>query len=434
MIRTIRFPFMAFIPLLLILGLSACTESTEPVSDPGDRLAIQGSGTVDPGAGTFVLKTFETPALNGGQPGLVQLVGSNMIVLPDSGAVSIDVALRNLSHGPVYAPAVVWLSDFTPSGLLVLNPDLMIGLPGSATNGDDAFSQYGFDYSEFFGEDGFLGPQETSEPKTWSFGNYNGNSFSFASRAEFGLAPDLPRIAGLSWMDNNGNGTVDPDEQPVGFGFVNVLFPDGHVAGIMVGPDGRYSLPVQEAGLYELHFDPLIDTFAPIAFSTPNPLDVLLVPGPTGQITSFLDANFGIVNNLPSWNIIQFTNLSPDSLQIGGFELIDAYLESPVSLAMQVAFSGCAPDEPFSLFMTGGFMESIPVQANIVLRKDYESECEAFWTTDIRFDLSPLIDRFIGIYGPGALILNITDFSGETRHVQLDLYPPVGGGDLAGVN
>ena len=192
----------------------------------------------------------------------------------------------------------------------------------------------------------------------------------------------------------------------------------------MVGPDGHYSFPVEMPGLYSLHFDPMIDTFAPIGFSTPNPLEVLLVPGPDGQPGSFLDANFGMFNDFLFSPVIQFSDETPDSLQVGSYELLGAVLESPMSLNLEVGFSGCDPDEAFSLFMTGEFMESYPPQANIVLRKDFETDCDAAWQGEKRFDFGPLVQRFLESYGPGILLLNLHEFNGDVTQFELALFPP----------
>ncbi len=188
----------------------SCSDSNEPATESGDRSETPGAGTVDPNAGTFVLKTFDIPPPNGGPPIPVKLVGSNLIIDPDSNSISIDVAIGNLHDEPLFAPAVIWLSQFVPSQTEVLNPDLVMDPPS---------------------------PGETSEPKTWIFRSFGGVSFSFAVKAEFGMVPHLPRIAGLCWRDANRNGIIEPPEHSLGWGVVNVRFPNGEMTQVTVGPD-----------------------------------------------------------------------------------------------------------------------------------------------------------------------------------------------------
>ncbi len=420
----LRSLYLILIFFFLGLGIIGCSESTEPLADNPARSGAQGQGTIDPAAGSFILKTFDVPPPHGGSAIPVQLVGSNLVVLPDSGQVSLDVALRNLHFEPLFAPAMIWLSEITPSSVLVLNPDQVRAPMGPDAACPTCETQFGFDYSDLFGEDDVLGPDETSDAKTWIFSNADNSSFSFAAQAEFGMVPDLPRIAGLCWSDQNRNGIFDQNELPLGFGMVEVRLPHGGLIQTMVQPDGRFALPVEESGLYQLHFHPMVETILPVGFSTPNPLEILLVPGPNRQPNSFLEANFGIFNEVPGFGIIQFTNLPADSLQVGDYRLLEAYLESPVSLGVTVNYGGCGPDEPFTLFMTGGFLESMPPQANIVLRKDYETDCDAIWQTQIHFDLGPLVDRFLDAYGPGILLLNLIDFAGNERQLELVMFPP----------
>jgi len=424
MLRYSQSGILAASCLLLVLCLISCSDSTDPVTTTGNLSEIQGEGTINPGTSTFLLNTFANNPPGGGPSENVQLIGSNLVVDPNSGMVTIDVAIGNQNNGPLFAPAVVWLSDFIPASLLVLNADLVFESIGPDLHGPLGDIHYGFDYTELFGDDGILGPQEVSEAKTWRFSSIDGSSFSFAAAIEFGMVPDLPRIAGYCWFDENRNGFPEPNEPQLQYGLVNVSFPNGQIAEAMVGPDGRYSLPVEDAGLYTLHFDPMIDTFAALGFSTPNPREVLLTSDVDGQTNSFLEGNFGMFTDVPLMQAIQFSNQTPEFLQVGSFQLLEAQLESPVSLMVKVGFSGCGPDEAFSLFMSGDFMESFPPQANIVLRKDWESDCDAVWQQQIRYDLGPLLYRYMAGYGPGILLLNLHDNSGDVLQIELAIFPP----------
>lgn len=419
MFRSHRIPITILATLALVLGLGACSDSTGPGDNGTGRTEIQSEGTIDPAAGSFVLKTLDIPPPDGSAPAPIQLIGSNLTMGPD-GTVSVDVAVRNLHSAPLYAPAVVWLSRFAPAGVLPLNADWVI-IPmdphGASPIGHD---EYGFDYAAAFGDDGRLEPEEISAPRTWTFGGHDGGSFSFAARAEFGLEPDLPRIAGLGWWDTNRNGVADVQEQPHPWGAVRVAFPGGEVFDVFAGDNGRFSVMVEDPGLYELRYDPLVDMI--VEFSTPNPLQVLLTTGADGRVHSFLDADFGMYAPGTVDHVIQFTDLTPDSLQIGQYELLQASIKTAHLLLAEVAFSGCDQQETFSLFMSGGFMESMPIQADLVLRKDDQTDCEAYWINTAWFDLRPMMEAFLTAYGPGHLQLNLHDFEGNVTEILMEVW------------
>ena len=415
----------------LVPWLAGCSDSTEPSTEDSTQTATQGEGSFDASAGTFVLKTLDVPPPDGGPAVPIQLIGENLYVSPDSGLVSLDVSVQNLSTEPLYAPpALIWLHDFSPEAVAPINADFVVSPVAVVDDGNGNSPiwpvDYGYDYADQLGEDGVLGPGETSAAKSWRFNNPDGVSFSFASQAEFGMVPDLPRIAGFCWLDDNRNGMREPHESLLSFGMVSITLPDGGVATVWLDESGHYAVPIQAAGLYRVYFDPMIDSagyIVPIGFSTPNPLEVLITPGPDGQPQSFLDANFGVFADLPVQPVIQFADVPPDSLQIADYQLINARLETPWALWADVAFSGCSPEETFSLFMSGGFMESNPVQADLVLRKDVPTDCDAAWENEIHFDLGPLVERFLASYGPGELLLNLHTYGGDVQTLVLEIPP-----------
>ena len=54
---------------------------------------------------------------------------------------------------------------------------------------------------------------------------------------------------------------------------------------------GAFRFMVDDVGLYRLRLESLVD--CPVCYTTPNPLEVLLTPGPDGRPESFGQAVFG---------------------------------------------------------------------------------------------------------------------------------------------
>lgn len=414
--RVFSFPALAG---LLLLALSGCSDSTEPQVSDGNLGGSLMEGSLDPVTGDFVLKTLELTDPDGGRPIRLQLIGSDMATDPELDTVEIMVAVRSRHDEPLYPPALLWLSSFQPDTVTVLNPDFLLpgGVPGAP-------GVYGFDYSELLGDDGMLAPGETSAAKLWRFHAPGLLPFAFGARAEFGLAPDLARLGGQCFHDLNRDGVRQPDEQPVLHGVIHVATPAGEVVETMVQIDGRYALHVLEPGLYTVHFDPMIDSFAPVAFSTPNPRQVVITETPDGQLQSFLDADFGVYTDIPPGAPpVQFTDLPPDSLHYEVWSLQEAEIDDHHLLELEVGYSGCQSDHPFSLWVSGGFMESMPVQVNLVPVHELAEDCDAAFEGEYVFNLWPLRERFLEAYGPGVLLLNIIEFDGEVTQLEWPIFP-----------
>jgi hypothetical protein len=414
-----------FVSGLLLTGLASCSDSTTPQGrdDPLGGAVIEGS--FDPDAGTFVLRTLEV-ATDEGPIVRIQLIGTELSTDPDSNTVSLRVALRSLHPEPIFGPIELWIGQIQPAGVEVLNPDF-VRIPFGLNENKSPTGEvtFGFDYSQLVGDDGVLDPEETSSARLWQFMSPDLAPFSFGARAEFGLVPDLARIGGLCFDDNNRNGLLDAGESPLPFGVVAVRTPGAETVETFVGPEGRYSLHVEEAGLYELRYDPQIDSFAPVAFSTPNPRHVLITRDSAGQLQGFEEADFGVYTDLFQYPPpIQFTDLPADSLHFETWQLIRAFISDAHLLNLEVGFSGCQPQHPFTLWMSGGFRESFPVQVDLVPVHELAEDCDAHFTIDRLFNLMPLRQEFLRVYGPGVLLLNVTDFDGNVTPVEWPLFPP----------
>jgi hypothetical protein len=197
--------------------------------------------------------------------------------------VALDVAIRNLGQQILYAPAIVWVSDFVPPTVRVINANLP--LPGPI------LIRWGFDYSRLLGPDHMLAPGMESETYRWRFHDPGTAAFSFAAAVEANLDPPAAVISGGVFEDLNGNGIRERNEPPWLACVVHLTEPDGTRQLANLNEVGAFRFVVDEVGLYQLMLESLVD--CPVCYTTPNPLEVLLTPGPDGRPVSFGQAVFG---------------------------------------------------------------------------------------------------------------------------------------------
>jgi len=408
--------------LLLLALYAGCSDSTAP--GPVDQ-----DNVLDPGDGSFALKDMTIP-VPWGPPVLLRLEGSNMSVSPADGTVSLDVRVVNLSDRTVGAPVIVWLSDFSPTEVMPINAEIMpIDLPTGGDGVVDSIGvwlQWGYNYAEELGDDGALAPGEASAAKRWIFHDPSLASFAFAARADVSGDPGAPRLGGRCFFDQNYNGLPDAGEEPFTAGYVSVISPGVFWFTVPPEPDGRYAVPIYQPGLYELRFESAAMTPWPLSFTTPNPLTVMIVAGPDGALHSYLDAHFGVA---PDWfpppdvRPIQFTELPPEALHVAPWNFLDASVQGAL-LTFHVGYSGCSPEHPFSLWMSGEFMESLPPRAAITLVNELDEDCDAYFEQSSTFDLGPLFRRYMEAYGPGELILDVHGTDGDVHMMKIGIALP----------
>jgi hypothetical protein len=415
--------------LLLCLALAAlflatsCSPATSPSggTDPIGNAELDGEFDAD--SGHFTLTIIDDSDPDNGPPLHVELIGGELTLNPEDDTLSLNVAIRNLG-APLHPALIVWITDLTPAFVTVLNPDAIRPNPDAA---DLLPLAYGFDYSELLGDDDVLSTGELSGSREWLFHDPGLGSFSFGARLEAGLEPDLPRIAGRCFVDLNHDGLPGPGEPPLP-AELRLTGPAGEATILFTDPHGGYAFPVLETGLYRLDCFPLEGPESPPElpwrFTTPNPLELLLLPGPDGLPISFLHAHFGAYRGGPDPPPVRFTDLPPDSLHFAHWQLLNAEIHGD-RIDLHLGFSGCQPEHPFSLWISQGFMESWPVQVNAVLVHELDEDCDAWWQAERGFDLRPLKDAYLEAYGePALLIMNLIDFQGEAHPLEYWIGEP----------
>ncbi len=406
-------PLGAVLAGLLLLLLGGCSSSTGPDPSGSNTSVPAFSGEVDPLGSAFVLARVEQA--DPGRPGIiVDLIGSNLRVDADLETVSLDVAIRNESSEPLFGPLVVWLGQFVPDAVRPINADFV----ESDSTGEVGPFPYGYDYTSLLGDHRVLEPRETSGRRTWSFHDPGLPPFRFAARVEASSAPVGAHISGVVFLDTNQNGAFDPDERPLGAGVVQITRPGGETDMAHPNETGRYAFRIAAPGLYTLSFS------APFSgpsecYTTPNPLQVVVLSGPDGRLQSVDDADFGYDRRPCHGDIAPavMTDLEPGDIEQDPYDLRALSLRGDI-LVLRVGFSGCQPEHPFTLYVSKNFMESYPVQTWALLAHDNlgEDPCDAYWEKTLVFDLSPLREAYVAAYGgPDLIWVRFRDFSGDEQ-------------------
>lgn len=410
--------------LLVVLAFGGCSDTTAPAPAAPTDGGAAFDGSFDAGGGSFVMQRIEEP-VPGQLPLLIELIGSNIQVDSSLGTVSVDVAIHNAGSSALYAPATIWLSRFSPPGIQPTNADLTGDSRDSILTAP-MLAIYGYDYSDFLGGDGMLAPNESSQPKTWIFQDPGAQSFSFTARAEFGMEPGRPVIAGMLFSDDNSNGVRDEGEGPYLAGGVSIEAPDGTLLHAQIDETGAFRVRVAQAGLYRVRFVSELACPACWCETTPNPLEVFITPGPDGQLNSYEHADFGIYPGpcgepTPPIRPVVLTDLPPDQIAQDSYQPIWAKLVGN-TFYIRVGYSGCSPDHPFTLYAGRSFMESDPVQTWMVLQHDDRGEaCLAYFENTLAFDLTPIQEAHIQDYGsPGKVLLRFRDFMGNEQEFTYD--------------
>ena len=96
---------------------------------------------------------------------------------------------------------------------------------------------------------------------------------------------------------------------------------------------------------------------------------------------------------------------STADLQSDPFDLNSAAVSGDI-LTISVSYSGGCRSHVFVLTASDSFRESSPVQLSMVLTHDANDDpCEAYPTRQLRFDLTPIKERYQAAYGQDSGIV-----------------------------
>jgi hypothetical protein len=388
--------------------IAGCSDSSAPDKTADNRL--------DPGAGSFLLSDVTVPG-PGGAPLRLRLEGGDLVTDVAAGTVSLSVRVVNLSDAAVPPPLVVWIAALQPASVAPLNADH--ARPGPLTDPAAAVTDtvaWGFDYTALLAGQP-LPPGEATPARTWTFADPDLAPFSFAARIVTGAFAGQARLAGRLFFDLDRDGIPAPSEPPYLAGGVQVTAPDGTASWASPGPDGWWEAPVAAAGLHEVLFVPLEMGPRPVPLTTPNPRQVVVINGPDGLPQSWRGGHFGIARDAPP------PPPPPAELHRARWQLLEWSVRGPL-LNLRVGYSGCQPDHAFALWMSGGFMESMPPRAALTLVHESQELCDAYFTRELGFDLGPLYRRYVEAYGQGPLILVLHGPDGFAQEIELATVPP----------
>lgn len=405
--------FLRILPLLILAVLlgAGCSDQSGPV--PDDVL-----GDVNPTGGGATLKSLTATDADG-RPVRVELLSGPVRTENEGESVILDVHLRNAGDRALGLPITVWIGDFHPDTVWPRDADVVTpGLPGEPT-------YYGWEFGALDGGDMVLEPGEITHFRTWTFHDPGQVPFTFGGWIEAPPAGGAI-LGGLGFFDADADGHPDLDEEPFAGYSVRVTRPDGMVVETPAHPDGRWAVPLHHTGLHTVRYFPVIEGGpAGVPLTTPNPREVIITPDADGRPQLFTAAHLGIDRPIahPVEPIV-LTDEPADSLHFAPWTLLDLGVRESMVLHLEVGFSGCGPEHPFTLYATGGFMESEPPRMRLVLVHELDEECDAAWTQDLAFGLFPLWDAYLEAYGPGELICELVDFEGGVHEFPLGIYPP----------
>jgi len=126
-------------------------------------------------------------------------------------------------------------------------------------------------------------------------------------------------------------------------------------------------------------------------------------------------------------DFVKISDLPPDSIQLDRYDLNSVAI-SGNEITLNLSYSGGCEEHEFELFMSpGAFLESNPVQANLFLRHDDKDDaCDAYITTEVSFDITPLAELYQQFYGrKDDIILNVFDYFQDqpARHLTARYSP-----------
>ncbi|MCB1042732.1 MAG: hypothetical protein KDC35_07325 [Acidobacteria bacterium] len=150
-----------------------------------------------------------------------------------------------------------------------------------------------------------------------------------------------------------------------------------------------------------------------------HPIALMSLAGVTGEASLW---NVVPVRE-PTFSLVEFSDDTPDKLTADVFEIDRMVLDEEL-LRVQVTLpTSCAYET--ELIMSGGFKESLPVQADlVVVYRIVPGYCaRQFESTEFTFDLTSLAENYRGAYGEeGDIEIHVFDSEGEHGTLLFDPY------------
>jgi hypothetical protein len=122
--------------------------------------------------------------------------------------------------------------------------------------------------------------------------------------------------------------------------------------------------------------------------------------------------------------VIIITDMPPEAIQLDPFSLKGIEIVED-TITLTISYSGGCEKHYFSLFMSpAAFLESYPVQANLYLRHNGNSDaCEAEINQTISFNLQPIAALYKSLYGRyDEIVLNVFTFE-STSTISASYFP-----------
>ena len=118
------------------------------------------------------------------------------------------------------------------------------------------------------------------------------------------------------------------------------------------------------------------------------------------------------------------TDIPPEVLQLEPFSLNGIEIVED-TITLNISYSGGCKNHSFSLYMSpAAFLESYPVQANLYLRHNGNSDaCEAAINETISFNLQPIAELYTSLYGRyDEKVLNVFAFESDST-ISASYFP-----------
>jgi len=144
------------------------------------------------------------------------------------------------------------------------------------------------------------------------------------------------------------------------------------------------------------------------------------VQGSGGTLPDDLSRAVAEIHRLVSYGspiVVDWTS-SPDDWPLDPLGLREHALDGG-ALSLEVEHGGGCTTHDYALVAWGGWMESFPVQVDVLLtHDDHDDPCDALVRRTLRFDLTPLRDEYFRSYptsgpAPSTVVLRLTVPDGE---------------------